>query len=273
MKLWQNIFPNGKPIIGMIHVPALPGTPNHDRSIPEIIEQAVKEAVLYEKHGLAAVMLENMHDVPYLNKTVGAEVTATLTAVACAVRQAVKIPIGIQILAAANQGALAVALAAGLDFIRAEGFVFGHVADEGYIDSCAGELLRYRKHIGAEHIAIFTDIKKKHSAHSITADVSIGETAKAAEFFLSDGLIITGAATGKAVNIQDLIECNQSSKLPILIGSGITADNIKDYWQYADGFIIGSYFKEAGLWSNPISEKRCKALMDEVKQSYHKKRD
>jgi membrane complex biogenesis BtpA family protein len=273
MNLWQNIFPAGKPIIGMVHVQALPGTPRHHFFIQEIIELAVEEATLYEKHGLDAIMLENMHDVPYLNKIVGAEVTATLTAVACAVRQAVKLPVGIQILAAANREALAVALAAGLDFIRAEGFVFGHVADEGYIDSCAGELLRFRKSIDAEHIAVFTDIKKKHSAHNITADVSIGETASAAEFFLSDGLIVTGTATGKAVNIQDLIEVRKHSKLPILIGSGITAKNIKDYWQYADGFIIGSYFKEKGLWSNQISAKHCKELMAEVGQSFHKKRD
>lgn len=50
----------------------------------------------------------------------------------------------------------------GLDFIRAEGFVFSHVADEGIINACAGDLLRYRKQIGAENIQIFADIKKKH---------------------------------------------------------------------------------------------------------------
>lgn len=264
MDKWNMLFTKTKPIIGMIHVQALPGTPNNHLSIKEITDLAVKETLLYEEHGLDAIMLENMHDVPYLNKVVGAEVTASMTAVACAVRKAIKLPLGIQILAAANKEAMAVALAAELDYIRAEGFVFGHVADEGYMDSCAGELLRYRKQIGAEHIAIFTDIKKKHSTHSITSDVSIGETASAAEFFLTDGLIVTGTATGKAVDINDLKDVRINSKRPILIGSGITSDNIKDYWQYADGFIIGSYFKDKGLWSNPISAKRCKALIVEV---------
>ena len=55
------------------------------------------------------------------------------------------------------------AQASGADFIRAEGYVFSHVADEGWMDSCAGELLRYRKLIGAENVLVFTDIKKKHS--------------------------------------------------------------------------------------------------------------
>lgn len=265
MNQWNNIFNTRKPVIGMIHVQALPGTPKHHLSLKKIIGQAVNEALLYEKLGIDAIMLENMHDVPYLNKKVGAEVTACMTSIAYAVRKAVNVPMGIQILAGANKEALAVAQAAGLNFIRAEGFVFGHIADEGYMDSCAGELLRYRKLIGAENIAIFTDIKKKHSAHNITSDVSIGETAKAAEFFLSDGLVVTGSSTGKAVNVKDLNDVRKASSLPILIGSGITSVNIKDYWQNADGFIIGSHFKEAGLWSNPLSETRIRDLIKKAK--------
>ncbi len=265
MNLWNDIFPKRKPVIGMIHVQALPGTPKHHLSLKKIIEQAVKEAILYEKCGLDAIMLENMHDVPYLNKKVGAEVIAYMTAIACAVRKAVNVPAGIQILAGANMEALAVAHAANLNFIRAEGFVFGHIADEGYMDSCAGELLRYRKLIGAENIAVFTDIKKKHSAHSITSDVSIAETAKAAEFFLSDGLVVTGSSTGKAVSIKDLTDVRKASSLPVLVGSGITSDNLKDYWQHADGFIVGSFFKEAGLWSNPVSESRIRDLIKKAK--------
>ncbi|MBM4398871.1 MAG: hypothetical protein FJ041_00875, partial [Candidatus Cloacimonetes bacterium] len=193
---WQSVFPDAKPIIGMLHVQALPATPSHQFSMSEITDMAVSEAKLYAELGLDGIMLENMHDVPYLNTKVGVEITASMTAIACAIRKEMKIPIGIQILAAANKEALAVALAANLQFIRAEGFVYGHLADEGYIQSCAGELLRYRKQIGAEHIAVLTDIKKKHSSHSITRDISLGKTAAAAEFFLSDSLVITGASTG-----------------------------------------------------------------------------
>lgn len=109
-----------------------------------------------------------------------------------------------QILAGGNNHALAVALAADLQFIRAESFVFGHLADEGWMDACAGELVRFRKNINAEHIQIWCDVKKKHAAHMITQDVSLAETAKAAQMFLADALIITGESTGRPAYIEDL---------------------------------------------------------------------
>lgn len=88
--------------------------------------------------------------------------------------------------------ALAIAKASNLQFIRAEGFVFAHIADEGFTDACAGQLLRYRKQIDAENVLIFTDLKKKHSSHTITNDITLLETVHAAEFFLTDGVILTG---------------------------------------------------------------------------------
>jgi len=257
-------FSDKKSIIGMIHVQALPGTPNHKMSLNEISALAVKEAKQYENAKLDAIIIENMHDVPYLKGQVGPEVTAAMTIVAKAIRDAVNLPLGIQILAGANKEALAVARAADLDFIRVEGFVFGHVADEGYIDSCAGELMRYRKNIEADKVKVFTDIKKKHSSHAITSDVDIVETAHAAEFFLSDGLIITGSSTGKAGDIRELDALKDSVSKPILIGSGITNDNISEYWPFANAFIIGSHFKEDGYWMNPISDKRLTVFMEKV---------
>ena len=236
----------------MIHVPALPGTPKNEKSISEIIEIAIEEANIYAECGIAAIMLENMHDVPYLNREVGPEITAAMTAIAREVKRSVDLPCGIQILAGANQVALAAALAAGCEFVRCEGFVFSHIADEGLMNADAGDLLRFRRKIGAEHIAIFTDIKKKHSSHAITSDLSISDFAKAAEFFLSDGIIITGKSTSEKAELSELKEIRESTKLPILIGSGITAENISEYWSYADGFIIGSHFKEDGKWQNPV---------------------
>ena len=118
------------------------------------------------------------------------------------VRRAVPLPLGVQVLAAANREALAVALACGAAFVRVEGFVFAHVADEGLMEADAGALLRYRTAIGAEQIRVFADIKKKHSSHAITADVDVAETARAAEFALADGVIVTGAATGQPADAR-----------------------------------------------------------------------
>lgn len=253
-----------KTVIGMIHVRALPGAPRHVGGMAPILDQALAEAETYRACGIHALMVENMHDIPYVQHP-GPEITAAMAVVAREVKHAVPaLPLGIQILAGANVEALSVALGAGADFIRAEAFVFGHVADEGYMDSCAGVLLRHRKAIGAEHIAVFTDIKKKHSAHAITADVDIVQTAHAAEYFLSDGLILTGAATGEAASAEELRAVHAATKLPVLVGSGITAENLGTYLPLADAFIVGSSFKKDGYWANPLDPDRIRRLLDRM---------
>jgi len=190
------VFDSAKPVIAMIHVGALPGTPASSCSVREIVSQAVSEARVYRDGGVHGIAIENMHDVPYLRGSVGPEITAAMTAIALAVKDASKLPCGIQILAGANHEALAVAHAADLQFARVEGYAFAHVADEGIIESSAASLLRYRRAIGAERVQVWADVKKKHSAHALTADVDIGETAAAVEFMRADAVIVTGAATG-----------------------------------------------------------------------------
>lgn len=208
-------------------------------------------------------MVENMNDIPY-TLHIGPEVTASMANVCAAVRQTCpQLPVGVQVLACANQQALAVALAAGLDFIRAESFVFSHVADEGLVNACAGDLLRYRKAIGAEHIQIYADIKKKHSSHAVTADISISETAKAAEFFLADGVILTGVATGQEADPKELKEVQRSVQIPVLIGSGVTLDNVEKYSD-ANALIIGSYFKHHGNWRNNVDYDKVMVFMDKI---------
>lgn len=254
-----------KTIIGMVHVAALPGTPKHTKSVNGIIVEALQDAELLAEGGVDAIMIENMHDRPYLNRAVGPEIVSAMTAVAVELRRRIELPMGIQILAGANKSTLAVALAAGFDFIRAEGFVFGHLADEGWMNSDAGELLRYRKQIGAEHIKIFTDIKKKHSSHAVSVDVSVAETAKAAEFFLSDGVIVTGNATGEKASVDEVKMVKTAVKIPVIIGSGIDAGNIHEYWDFADAFIVGSSLKTEGNWENPVDINRVRELVRKVK--------
>lgn len=256
-----------KTIIGMVHVRALPGTPGNTMKMSAIISEAVRETLILSEGGVDAVLIENMHDRPYLNRNAGPEIIASMTSIATELKHSFQIPFGIQILAGANREALSVALAAGFDFIRAEGFVFGHLADEGWMNSDAGELLRYRKQIGAEHIKIFTDIKKKHSSHAVSVDVSIAETAKAAEFFLSDGVIVTGAATGEKASVEEVKALKQAVKIPVIIGSGIDATNIHEYRDFADAFIVGSSLKIDGNWENPVDINRVRELVGKVKSA------
>lgn len=251
----------------MVHVLALPGTPFYEENDKDIVKKAVSEAMAYHKAGFDGIIIENMFDTPY-TKTVGPEIVAFLSVIATKIRKKVDIPIGIQVLAGANKEALAIAKAANLDFIRAEGFVFGHIGDEGYMDAQAGELLRYRKQIGADDIAIWSDIKKKHSSHSLTNDISIGETAKAAQFFKSDGLIVTGTSTGVATNPADVKTVRKFTKLPVVVGSGVTIKNIAKYLPIASALIIGSWVKEDGYWENNLDLERLDNLVQIVKEYY-----
>jgi len=262
----RELFGKRCAVIGMVHLQALPGTPHHRSSVDEIVVRACREAELLAECGVDALLIENMHDRPYLRVSVGPEIVSTMTAAACAIRGSVSLPCGVQVLAAANEEALAVALGAGLDFIRAEGFVFAHVADEGMIEGCAGKLLRARKAWGAEGVKIFTDIKKKHSSHAITADVDIAETVHAAEFFCSDGVIVTGAATGQPVHLGELEAAAEATSLPVLVGSGATLETIESLFPHANALIVGSYIKQDGRWDAPIDPERVRGFTQRVAQ-------
>jgi membrane complex biogenesis BtpA family protein len=254
-------FLRPKPVIGVIHVGALPGTPRSERSVAELVRAARDEAKIYRECGVNGIIIENMHDVPYLKGEVGPEIVAAMTAIGTVVKSECRLPVGIQILAGANIEAMAVAHAAGLDFIRAEGFAYAHVADEGLIQASAAKLLRYRKMIGAERVQVWTDVKKKHSAHAITADVSLGQTAETVEFMGADCVIVTGSVTGEAPKVTDVQEAKQHCHLPVFLGSGISDSNIEQFYNEADGFIIGSAFKVDGLWSNTIDPERVSSFM------------
>lgn len=263
----MQLKPPAKLIVGMIHVPALPGTPRSALEPRQIADRAAEEAELLTAAGVDALLIENMHDIPYLAGGTGPEIIACMTRAALAVRSVSPLPLGVQVLAAANREALAVALAADADFIRAEGYVFAHVADEGWMPRAqAGELQRYRRQIGAERIRILVDIKKKHASHVVTADISIGETAKAAEFFAADGVILTGSATGQPADLDEIRDVRTATALPVWIGSGVTPDNLASQWPLADAFIVGSFFKMHGRWDQPLSRENVECFMARVRE-------
>lgn len=222
-----------------------------------------------------AVLIENMHDIPYIKcSKFGPEVVASMTAVTAEVQRVLKkskrvIPVGVQVLACGGKEALAIAKSTGCSFIRNEGFVFSHIGDEGFIDSNAGELLRYRKSIDAGEVLIFSDIKKKHSSHAITSDVSLVDTAFAAQFFQADGIILTGKSTGDSTDLNELAAIRrqqQKLKLPILVGSGVTEENLRDYVGLADAMIVGSHFKLDGHWANELSAERLQDFMEHFEE-------
>jgi len=256
----NSLFGVRRALIGVVHLQALPGTPESKLDVAAITSIAVEEARQYQDAGFNGLMIENTHDRPYLKASAGPEITATMAVVGAEIRKATELPLGIQILAGANSSALAVALACDASFVRVEGFVFAHVADEGLIEATAGALLRYRRAIGGDHIRVFADVKKKHSAHAITADVDIVETAKAAEFFLVDGVIVSGVATGQPAEPGEVTSVSEAVSVATLVGSGVTAENASQY-RAADALIVGSSIKTDGHWSSPIDPSRARELV------------
>lgn len=250
-------------LIGMVHLQALPGSPRAARDVAAIAKIAADEARILADTGFDALIVENMHDAPYVNAPHAPETVAAMVRAALAVREAVpELPLGIQVLSFGHLEALAIAHAVGAQFIRVENFVYAHVADEGLLpNAAAGELLRRRRAIGATNIKVFADLKKKHASHALTSDLSVADAAHAAEFFGADGVIVTGAFTGAATSPEDVAAAQNATKLPVLVGSGVEPSQLATLFQHADALIIGSWIKRGGLWSNPVDRKRCQQLV------------
>lgn len=253
-------LPN-KFLAAMIAVQPLPGAPLYHGKDEQIISQAVSDLEAYSEAGVGAVVLENSHDLPYIKPPLPPAAIDLMKRLAHEVRARFAGPIGIQLLEAANEAALEIACETDLDFLRVEGYVFAHVGGAGLIEGCAGKLLRRRKELRCEHIKIFGDVKKKHCSHALTGDLDIIDEVKQAEFFLADGVIVTGARTAEPPSLAELRRVKRHARVPVLIGSGMTAQNIRSYFKFADGFIVGSTFREDGKFLGQLDRERLDAFM------------
>jgi membrane complex biogenesis BtpA family protein len=260
----QAILPDikGCALVGMVHLGPLPGAPRWQGDLPAILDAATRDAERLLAAGFDALIVENMGDLPYLKGAVPPETVAAMT---LATERVVRLgrPVGVQVLAGANREALGVAVAAGARFIRAEAFAYGHVADEGWLDASAGPLLRARAALGAD-VKVWADIKKKHSAHAVTADVSLAETAQGTAFCGADAVIVTGSATGAPTSLADVREALQGG-LPVAVGSGVGPHDAPALAQVASALIVGSYIKEAGDWRRPVDPIRARAVVQAVR--------
>ncbi|MCE7981518.1 MAG: hypothetical protein DYG89_10020 [Caldilinea sp. CFX5] len=248
-------------LAAMIAVLPLPGSPLYDGNDQRVIDQALADLAHYQQAGVDSVLLENDHDLPYIQPPLDEKGIALMTEIAKEVRARFAGPVGIQMLEAANITSLEIAVAADLDYIRVEAFVFAHVGGSGIINGSAGRILRRRKELKAEQIKVFADVKKKHGSHSLTIDLDITDEIRQAEFFLVDGVIVTSQFTGIKPNQDDLIKAKSATKLPVLIGSGMTTENIAEYLPLADGFIVGSDFRKDGKFLETLEPERLDRFM------------
>ncbi len=251
-----------KAFAAMVAVLPLPGSPRYANNDAEIIEQALSDVAHYREVGADCILLENSHDLPYIKAPLPEEGLTLMEHVAHQVRAAFDGPIGLQLLEAANLDALNIAHRAQLDFLRVEGYVFAHIGGAGLIEGCAGHLLRRRKQLGCEHIKIFGDLKKKHCSHALTADLDITAELKQAEFFHIDGVVVTGARTGAAADPGEVQRVQEAANVPVWIGSGLTPDNLSDFYAHADGFIVGSCFRTNGEFLGRLERPRLDRFME-----------
>jgi len=248
-------------LAAMIAVLPLPGSPLYNGDDQKVIDQALADLETYKAAGVDSIIFENDHDLPYIQPPLDEKGVALMTKIAKQARERFDGPIGVQMLEAANITSLEIAAEADLDYIRVEAFVFAHVGGSGIINGSAGKILRKRKELGAEHIKVFADVKKKHGSHSLTIDLDIRDEIMQAEFFLADGVIVTSQFTGINPSKDDLIKAKRATQLPVLIGSGMTAENIVEYLPLADGFIVGSYFRRGAKFLELLEPDRLHEFM------------
>jgi membrane complex biogenesis BtpA family protein len=250
----------GKLLIGVIHLRPLPGSPRWRGRLDEVIKLAVADALAYERGGAHAVFIENFGDVPFARTNVGPETIAAMAAAGCAVRTAVKLPIGFNVLRNDTCAALALCTACGGTFIRVNVHCGTMLTDQGLIEGDAYHTVRYREAIcpGAQ---ILADVHVKHAVP--LGDSPIEEAARdTVERGLADALIVSGVGTGQAADMEDVQRVRHACpKTKLLLGSGVTVDNARDYLRLADGVIVGTSLKQNGKLANPVDPKRVAALV------------
>ncbi|WP_410012603.1 BtpA/SgcQ family protein [Sodalis sp. RH24] len=259
----QDIFSRNKAIIGVVHCEAFPGSPQYKgQSFAKIIDRALYDAKSYIEGGVHGLIVENHGDIPFSKpEDIGPETAALMSVITDRIKMAFGVPLGINVLANAALPALATALAGGADFIRVNQWANAYIANEGFIEGAAARALRYRSLLRAEHIRVFADSHVKHGSHAIVADRSIQELTRDVDFFQADAVIATGQRTGDSATLEEIDEIRSATALPLLVGSGVTPDNVGQILQRTQGVIVASTLKVGGVWWNEVEPARVKHFM------------
>ena len=254
------------PVIGMVHLLALPGAPRFGGDPGQIERAMLRDAEALIEGGVHGLMLENFGDVPFYPGRVPAAVVSHITVMALKLRQRwPDLPLGINLLRNDGRGALAIAHAVGAQFIRVNVLCGARVTDQGIIRGIAHQLLRDRAAWQAD-VRIFADVNVKHSA-PLGDRPSHQEVDDVIHRGLADAVIVTGSGTGQTVDHAELSATNGAAgDTPVIMGSGVTADSAASYAGIADAFIIGTAFKHDGVSSAPVDRQRVQTFMRRLSQ-------
>jgi membrane complex biogenesis BtpA family protein len=262
---YDKLFGNKKSVIGMVHLKALPGAPAYGGSIKAVIDAAVADADRLEHGGVDAIMVENFFDAPFFKDRVPPETVAGMTRVLATLRAATRLPLGVNVLRNDGISALAVAAACECQFVRINVISWAMLADQGIIEGRAAEIARYRKMLGA-NVLILTDCLTKH-AEPLAPMQMEWVALDTWERGGADALIVSGKATGHATDLADVRAARQGAPgAPLLIGSGVTADNVRAFLPLVDGVLVGTWLKVEGRVENPVDESRVRAVVEQTRQ-------
>jgi membrane complex biogenesis BtpA family protein len=252
-----------RPLIGMVHLPALPGAPEYAGSRDRIREAAITDAATLAAAGFDAVLVENFGDAPFYPDSVPKHTVAEMTALARAVDSAVDCAVGVNILRNDAEAALSVAAAAGGSFVRVNVHAGVRATDQGWLEGHAHETMRLRERLDTD-VSLFADLDVKHSAAPVDRDIG-ALTRETIERGLADGLIVSGPETGSAADADTVTRVvaardDAGSEVPVLVGSGVRADNAAAL--LADGAIVGTAVKEGSETTNRVDADRAAALVE-----------
>ncbi|MCC6669536.1 MAG: BtpA/SgcQ family protein [Planctomycetes bacterium] len=252
-----------KPILGVVHLKALPSAPRARLAFPQVLELALADAKALADGGVDGIFLENFGDAPFCKGTradpVAPDVPAALAVVAREVRLATSLPVGINCLRNDAVAALGAAVVAGASWVRVNVLTGAAVTDQGILDAEAERVLAYRRRVGAS-ARILADLFVKHAQP--LAPAPLADAARdLAERSGADGLILTGARTGAPVDPGQVRAVRAAvGAFPIWIGSGLDPDNAATLLPLCDGAIVGTWFKVDGRIDHPVDPDRVRKL-------------
>ncbi|MGO9241444.1 MAG: BtpA/SgcQ family protein [Bryobacteraceae bacterium] len=273
MENHRNAWLNEKPVIGVLHVPALPGSPRSVLSFSDIRDWVMRDAEAYWANGVRALgvdalLLENFGDAPYYPERVPAETVAFMTSLACHVRSRFDLPLGINILRCDGESALAIAEASGAEFIRVATYSGARVADQAVLQGKAHQIQRLKRELGSQ-IAVFADVMVRHSATTLGGRTLEDVVEDTVERALADAVIVSGPATATAPGLLPLQAARVAAKnTRVFDGSGVREETIQAVLEVADGAIVGTAFKVDGVVTNPVDPERVRRFMDAARASH-----
>lgn len=256
-----------KPVIGMVHLRPLPGSPGYGEwSVDDVLELALRDAVALRDGGVDGIQVENLGDKPFMKQgEVGPETVSLVSVVAREVRKEVGLPVGVFVLANAVPESITAAAACGASWVRANMYNLAYVADEGYVESAAPASERLRNKL-APGVKVFADVLVKHGSHFLVSDATVSYQVARLEEIGADAIVVSGFRTGGETPLERVLEVKQIASKPVFIGSGLNLENVGKLLDVADGAIVGTYFKKEGKTLNPVDVERVRKFMDVVRR-------